>query len=296
VNITFARWVLLGIVASPGLFGGDITFNISLQTNSSFLTTPSYVDFQFTQGDPAEIGSNTAKVSLSNLFPNFILSDGPVPGSGEQIFTFSPGVPISFSVQISSNVTSSTTPDLLAIYVLDSSFNTINTTDPAEVGTLVSFTEPTDPAQDIALGIFDTSNNDFNTSVTIAPAPEPSTFLLSVCFLMVPLFRCGILLRSQSRFSPNRSVRSKRNDAEVFGLIRSEGRLARREKGCGERDAVPVPAQYKAARSAPSALRLGSLPHRLSFHLDVVCVMNRLIENAVRQRRISNLFMPPADR
>jgi len=194
----FFRWVLLGIVASQCLFGGDITFNVSLQTSSSFLTTPSYVDFQFTQGDPTEIGSNTAKVSFNNLFPDFVLNDGSVPGSGEQIFTFSPGLPISFNIQLSSNVTSLTTPDLLAIYILDSSFNAVNTTDPAGVGTLISFAEPTDPTQGIALGIFDTANNDFNTSVTTATAPEPSTLFLVACCVTFPLGRC-VLFRKRSK-------------------------------------------------------------------------------------------------
>jgi hypothetical protein len=187
----FVRWALLGIVASQRLIGGDITFNVSLQSNSSFLTTPSYLDFQFTQGDPAEIGSNTAKFYLSILFPDFILSDGSVPGSGERLLAFSPGAPISFDIQLSTNVTSLTTPDLLAVYVLDSSFNPVNTTDRAGVGTLISFTEPTDPAQTIALGLFDTANNDFNTSATIAAAPEPSTLLLGACFVMLLLLKCG---------------------------------------------------------------------------------------------------------
>jgi hypothetical protein len=190
VKITLARWVLLGIVVSSRLFGGDVTFNVALQTSPSFLTTPAYLDFQFTQGDPAEVGSNTAQVSLSNLFPDFILSDGSVPGSGEHIIPFSPGGPIGFAVRISSNVTSATTPDLFAIYILDSSFNAINTTDPAGVGTLISFTEPTDPTQEISLGLYDTANNDFNTSVTLAPAPEPSTLLLSACLLIAVFSRC----------------------------------------------------------------------------------------------------------
>ena len=179
------------MLVTQGLSAGNFTFNVSLQTSGLSLTTPSYLDFQFSQGDPNEIGNNSAAVSFSSIFPDFVLNDGLVPGPGEQIISFNPGNPISFRVQLTGNATSASTPDLLAIYVLDSSYNAINTTDPAGVGTLVSFTEPTDPNQDISVGVYDTFNSDFGTSVTsvVTAAPEPSNVLLSACALSIPAFR-----------------------------------------------------------------------------------------------------------
>lgn len=81
---------------------------------------------------------------------------------------------------------------------------------------------------------------------------------------------------------------------EVSGAKRRQGAESR--KGCWERDADDVPAQHEATRSALSALRRSSFPHRFPFHLDEVRVMNQPVQNAFGQRGGADLFMPSADR
>jgi len=66
-----------------------ITYTVGFETG--FLVDPSYdLDFQFTQGDPLEIGSNTVSVMGLSIpgSSDFSFDDGNPPFSGEEDVDF----------------------------------------------------------------------------------------------------------------------------------------------------------------------------------------------------------------
>jgi hypothetical protein len=178
-----------------------ITYKVSFETG--FLTDPSYdLDFQFTQGDPFETGSNT--VCVTNLSipgsSDFCLDDGNPPFSGEEDVHFTPGNPITFTIMLTNNVTSQITPDLVAITIFDDSTgNPVETTDPNTFNSsLIYFSESVDPANPgITPAVYDTPTDDFQTSVSLLATPEPGTLALGASIFLIPL----ISLRQRTRNS-----------------------------------------------------------------------------------------------
>jgi hypothetical protein len=166
-----------------------LTYNVSF--NTSFLTAPSYdLNFQFAQGDPSEMGSNTAHVTNLSIpgSSDFFLGDGVPPFSGEEDVNFSPGAPVTFTIAITANVTSLVTPDLLTITIFNNTTgNPVTTTDPnPNNSSLIYFTESTNPANPgITTAVYDTPTNQFKTSVILAP--EPGTLALGALGCLLPL-------------------------------------------------------------------------------------------------------------
>src|SRR6266849_9808744 len=81
--------------------------------------------------------------------------------------------------------------------------------------------------------------------------------------------------------------------------VRSAAQVDRRKrgKGCGERTARPVPAQYTVTRRALARrLRTTLLAHGIPAHVDAMSVMNQAIEDAVGGRGIADLLVPARDR
>jgi hypothetical protein len=178
-----------------------ITYTVAFETG--FLVDPSYdLDFQFTQGDPLETGSNT--LSVTNLSipgsSDFSFDDGNPPFSGEEDVNFAPGNPITFTIMLTDNVTSQITPDLLAITIFDNSTgNPVTTTDPNTFNSsLIYFSESLDPAHPgITLAVYDTPAGEFRPDVAMAPTPEPGTLVLGALICLIPSLR----LRRRARDS-----------------------------------------------------------------------------------------------
>lgn len=164
-----------------------ISYQVSLDT--AFLATAMstyYLDFQFAAGDSSEPFPNTVIVtSNTGQFAPFNLTAGLPPFTGELTLPFTPADPTTFTLTFTDYETPET-PDLLSIYVLDSSFDPVETTDPSGNNTLVSFSEslyPDAPGIDPPLS-FDTVTADFNTQVSFVPAPEPGTIALAGFILL----------------------------------------------------------------------------------------------------------------
>jgi hypothetical protein len=192
----FAFLIPLAVVffaAAPKTTASIITYAVTFETG--FLADPSYdLDLQFAQGDPLETGSNT--VSVTNLSipgsSDFSFDDGLPPFSGEEDITFAPGNPITFTIMLTSNVTSQITPDLLAITIFDNSTgNPVTTTDPNTFNSsLIYFSESLDPANPgITPAVYDTPAGEFQTDVALTPAPEPGTLVLGALICMIPSLR-----------------------------------------------------------------------------------------------------------
>jgi hypothetical protein len=170
---------------------GMITYNVTFET--AFLVDPFYdLDFQFTQGDPLENGSNTVTVVGLSIpgSSDFSFDDGNPPFSGEEDVNFTPGNLITFAIMLTGNVTSQITPDLLTITIFDNSTgNPVTTTDPNTFNSsLIYFSESLDPANPgIASAVYDTPAGDFQTDVTLVP--EPGTLALGASICLIPLLR-----------------------------------------------------------------------------------------------------------
>jgi hypothetical protein len=168
-----------------------ITYTVGFETG--FLVDPSYdLDFQFTQGDPLEIGSNTVSVMGLSMpgSSDFSFDDGNPPFSGEEDVDFAPGSPITFAIMLTGNVTSQITPDLLTITIFDNSTgNPVTTTDPNTFNSsLIYFSESLDSANPgITPAVYDTPAGDFQTEVTLVP--EPGTLALGALICLIPSLR-----------------------------------------------------------------------------------------------------------
>jgi hypothetical protein len=188
-------------VAAQQSTASIITYTVAFETG--FLTDPSYdLDFQFTQGDPSETGSNT--LSVTNLSipgsSDFSFGDGNPPFSGEEDVSFAPGNPITFTIMLTGNVTSRITPDLLAITIFDNSTgNPVTTTDPNTFNSsLIYFSESLDPANPgITPAVYDTPADGFQTDVALVPAPEPGTLVFGALICLTP----SLHLRRRARDS-----------------------------------------------------------------------------------------------
>ena len=188
-----------------------VTYTVAFETG--FLVDPSYdLDFQFSQGDPLETGSNT--LSVTNLSipgsSDFTFDDGVPPFSGEEDVNFAPGNPITFTIMLTANVTSQISPDLLAIAIFDNSTgNPVATTDPNTFNSsLIYFTESLDPSNPgISPAVYDTPAGEFHPDVVLVP--EPGTLALGALICVIPSLRILRLVfpsRDRKGAVPNQSM------------------------------------------------------------------------------------------
>jgi hypothetical protein len=186
-----AGLVAVCMLAAPPRARAALLFDVTIDTSNlaNIATGPYYLDFQLTNGG-ANFG-NTATISNFNfgsgspvasaiattgaasgdLSSSVTLSSSGPSFDNELYQQFNPGQLASFTVSLSTiyspgGGSTSITPDVFAVAILDSSTNPIPTTDPSGNNTLVTVTiDSANPT----VGQF---------QPYVAPAPEPSTVVL----------------------------------------------------------------------------------------------------------------------
>jgi PEP-CTERM motif len=205
----FVLALLVGacLACVPSSARADLILNANLDTSSLVGAPggPFYLGFALI-GD----ANNTATITVTSPGPGGWLSDGGVttpivsggvtgdltvspivtlmdpPPGAPNIFAqqFTAGPPITFSVDLTTNLSSGITPDFFGIILLDSTGTPLTTTDPTGIGYLLGFN--IDSSMPTQLGPYNPTGNNplpadgsaFTFTVGSPTVPEPSSLLL----------------------------------------------------------------------------------------------------------------------